>query len=47
MKLMSYRTRDQMHLRDMLEVGLIDDTWPSRLPSPLAERLQVLIDNPE
>ena len=47
MKLMSYRRKDQVHLQDMLSVGLIDATWPAKLPPLLAERLQILIDNPE
>lgn len=46
MKLNSYRDKDRTHLRDMIEVGLIDATWPSRFPSSLAERLQALIDDP-
>jgi hypothetical protein len=46
MKLTSFRDKDRTHLRDMLEVGLIDDSWKARLPEPLAERLQVLLDNP-
>jgi hypothetical protein len=33
-------------LLDMIQVGLIDATWPKRLPPPLAERLQSLLDNP-
>ena len=36
-----------MHLRDMLDVGLIDETWKARYPPELAERLQLLIDTPE
>jgi hypothetical protein len=31
----------------MLDVGLIDVSWKSRLPKELAERLQQLIDTPE
>ena len=31
----------------MLEIGLIDATWPSRYPPQLAARLQQLIDTPE
>jgi hypothetical protein len=46
MKLMSWRDKDRAHLRDMLDVGLIDATWPGRLPPPLAGRLQQLLDNP-
>lgn len=47
MKLTSFRDKDRVHLRDMLSVGLIDASWLAHLPVPLAERLQVLIDNPE
>jgi hypothetical protein len=47
MKLTSFRDKDRTHLRDMLDVGLIDETWVSRLPDELAARLETLIDNPE
>jgi hypothetical protein len=47
MKLTSYRLKDQVHLLDMISVGLIDDSWPSRFSSELAARLQTLLDNPE
>lgn len=46
MKLTSFRRKDQVHLQDLLEVGLIDPTWKARLPNVLAERLQELIDTP-
>ncbi len=47
MKLVAYRDKDRTHLRDMLDVGLIDASWRDRLPPELAARLQALIDNPE
>jgi hypothetical protein len=47
MKLTSFRDKDRTHLRDLLDVGLIDASWCSRLSPPLASRLQELIDNPE
>ncbi len=47
MKLTSYRLKDRVHLLDMIGVGLIDETWPTRFPPELAERLQTLLDNPE
>ena len=47
MKLTSFRDKDRMHLRDMLDVGLIDATWPTRYPAELAARLQHLIDTPD
>ena len=46
MKLNSFRRKDQMHLLDLLDIGLIDTTWlPTLLPEH-AERLQQLIDDP-
>ena len=47
MKLTSFRDKDRTHLRDMIGVGLIDQSWPARFPSELAARLQELFDNPE
>ncbi len=47
MKLNAFRDKDRMHLRDMLDVEIIDETWVGRYPTVLAERLQLLIDNPE
>jgi GrpB-like predicted nucleotidyltransferase (UPF0157 family) len=47
MKLVAYRLKDQVHLQDMVRVGLIDDTWPDRYPPELAERLRAVLANPE
>ena len=47
MTLTSFCSEDCMHIRDMLDVGLIDASWPARLPPELASRLQQLIDTPE
>jgi hypothetical protein len=46
MKLTSFRDKDRMHLRDMIDVELVDESWCSRLPAELAARLQELIDSP-
>jgi hypothetical protein len=46
MKLIAWRLKDRVHLIDMIGVGLIDQTWPARFPSPLGERLEQLLDNP-
>ena len=46
MKLLAWRLKDRVHLLDMIQVGLIDAAWPARLPPPLADRLQQLLDNP-
>jgi hypothetical protein len=42
----AYRTKDRMHLLDMLDLGLIDAGWRNRFPPVLAERLQELVQNP-
>jgi hypothetical protein len=47
MKLTSFRRKDQVHLLDLLDVGLIDATWCDRFPPALAARLQELVDNPQ
>jgi hypothetical protein len=47
MKLTSFRDKDRMHLRDLLEVGLIDAAWYGRFPPELASRLQELVDHPD
>lgn len=47
MKLTSFRDKDRMHLRDMIDVDLIDDTWPARFPPALATRLRDLLATPE
>jgi hypothetical protein len=46
-KLTAFRDKDRTHLRDLLDVGLIDAAWTTRLPPELAARLQMLIDSPE
>ena len=46
MKLTSYRLKDQVHLQDLLGVGLIDSSWLTRFTPELAERLQRILDNP-
>ena len=46
MKLTSYRRKDQVHLLDLIGVGLVDTTCPARFAAPLGQRLQELIDNP-
>jgi hypothetical protein len=44
MKLTSFRLKDKVHLLDMLEVGLIDESWCDRLSPEIAARLRELID---
>ncbi len=45
-KLTAFRDKDRTHLRDLLDVGLIDAGWRQRFPPELAARLQSLIDTP-
>jgi hypothetical protein len=47
MKLASYRLNDRIHLLDMIDVGLIDATWPGRFPAELASRLRAMLENPD
>lgn len=47
MKLNSFRDKDRTHLRDMIGVGLIDETWPGKFTSKLGNRLQELLDDPD
>lgn len=47
MKLISFRDKDRMHLRDLLSVGLIDQSWTTGLPPDLSSRLQIILDDPE
>ena len=47
MKLTSFRLKDRMHILDMIDVGLVDETWLPRLPAELSSRLKELLDNPE
>jgi hypothetical protein len=47
MKLTAFRDKDKTHIRDMIGVALIDSTWPARLPPPLAQRLQQILDTPD
>ena len=47
MKLVANRDKDRTHLRDFIEVGLIDSTWPARFPPELAARLQHILDTPD
>ena len=47
MKLTSFRRKDQVHVLDLIDVGLIDQSWTDRLPSELGQRLQELLDHPD
>jgi hypothetical protein len=47
MKLTSFRRKDQVHVLDLIGVGLVDRSWLVRLPPELAVRLQELLDSPD
>jgi len=45
MKLVSNRDQDRVHLRDMIDVGLIDREILSEIPSKMATRLEGLLED--
>lgn len=47
MKLTSFRRKDQVHVLDLAEVGLVDESWLNRFPPELSERLRELLDSPD
>ncbi len=47
MKLVSNRRKDQVHVLDMIGVGLIEASWLPSFEPYLAERLQTLLDDPD
>ncbi len=47
MKLTSNRDKDRVHIRDMISIGLIDETWLARYSPELQSRLKELLDDPE
>ena len=47
MKLVAFRRKDQVHLQDMVRLGLIDSSWPDRFPQVLADRLREILADPD
>jgi hypothetical protein len=47
MKLAAFRDKDRVHLRDLIEVGLVDRSWLTRLDPEFSGRLQFVLDTPE
>lgn len=47
MKLTSYRDKDRVHIRDMISIGMIDETWLANMNPELQSRLQQLLDDPD
>lgn len=47
MKLTSFRPKDQAHLIDFIEIGMLDQSWLGRVPAGLSPRLQEMFDAAE
>ncbi len=47
MKLAAFRDKDRTHLRDLIEVGLVDSSMLDRLPAELRSRLQIILQTPD
>ncbi len=47
MKLNSFRDKDRMHLRDLIDLGLVDASWLPKCVPEHAARLQQLLDDPD
>jgi hypothetical protein len=45
-KLTAFRDKDKVHLRDLIEVGLVDASWLARVPQVLGKRLRMILDTP-
>jgi hypothetical protein len=45
-ELAAWRSTNRMYLRDLIDVGLVDSAWPPKLPPPLVDRLQELLNDP-
>ena len=47
MKLTSFRRKDQVHIQDLMQAKLVDESWCDRLPPVLADRLRELLADPD
>lgn len=47
MKLTAFRDKDRTHLRDLIDVGLVDESWREHLPADLYSRLQSILETPD
>lgn len=47
MKLTSFRDKDRVHIRDMISINLIDESWLDRLTPELRGRLEELLNDPD
>jgi len=47
MKLTAFRDKDRTHLRDLIELGLVESSMLDRLPPEFRQRLEMLFQTPE
>ncbi|MCA9126425.1 MAG: hypothetical protein KDB22_05040 [Planctomycetales bacterium] len=47
MKLNAFRRKDQVHLLDMISLGMIDRSWLDKYPQQLQLRLEELLEDPD
>lgn len=47
MKLNAFRRKDQVHLLDMISLGMIDASWLNRFTEQLRARLEELLNDPD
>jgi len=47
MKLAAFRDKDRTHLRDLIDVGLLDAAMLDRLPVELRSRLETILQTPD
>ncbi len=47
MKLNAFRRKDQVHLLDMISLGMIDESWLDRYPEQMRVRLEELLNDPD
>ena len=47
MKLAAFRDKDRVHLRDLVSVGLLDESWLAGLSPALRQRLALILSSPE
>lgn len=46
MKLTSFRDKDRVHIRDMISIDIIDESWLAKYDEPIRSRLKELLDDP-
>jgi hypothetical protein len=46
-QLRRFKLDDKVDIRDMIDAGLVDESWPAKFPPELAARLQHILDTPD